>query len=109
VLGDNFEVAAGLQDILLGDSHRSSLFPWDNVISSSVADALGGEGSDRVTIDRPDIRMRMSSRSGSKRASPLLSHIASGIGSIGFSPSFGKGDPQLNGEDFFFDGKSPPS
>jgi hypothetical protein len=106
-LGDNFEVAAGLQDIL-GDSHRGSLFPWDNVISSSVAGALDGGGSDRITIDHPDTRLGMSSRSGSNRASPLLtrSHIGSGIGSIGFSPSFGMGGSQLNGEDFFFDGKS---
>ena len=85
-------------------SQRSSLFPWDNAgPSSSVTGAAGRGRGVRLSVDRPDIRMRGSSQSRSRRESSLGPNSAMGI--VGFSPSIGRRGSQLNEEDFAFDGR----
>ncbi|KAJ8702578.1 R8 protein [Pleurotus ostreatus] len=63
VLGDNFgfDFGVGL-DGQRGNSQRSSLFPWDNAgASSSVAGFAPFNGSDRVSVDHAEMRLRGSS------------------------------------------------
>ncbi|KAK0208222.1 Rec8 like protein-domain-containing protein [Desarmillaria ectypa] len=56
----------------LTQSQRSSLFPWDNAGVFSSSSGAGGfaGGSDRISVDRADIRMRGSSVS--RRESSLI-------------------------------------
>jgi meiotic recombination protein REC8, fungi type len=107
VIGDRFDFDMGMQD-MMGASQRSSLFPWDNAgASSSVAGApFGYAGSDRLSVDHAEVRIRGSSLSRSRRDSSLVpSQVGSIVGGVGFSPSLGKA-MQINGEDFAFDGSS---
>ncbi|KAJ3751978.1 hypothetical protein EV360DRAFT_56004 [Lentinula raphanica] len=86
-------------------SQRSSLFPWDNAGAgpSSSVDGVGG-GSDRISIDRAEVRIRGSSFS--RRESSLPSQNGS-IGIRGISPAdIGIRGSQTIGEDFVFSGKS---
>lgn len=97
-LGFNF----GTQDPL-ASSQRSSLFPWDNAgVGSSSSGAFGPAGSDRISFDRAEIKLRGSSLS--RRESSLIpSQIGSARNSVGFSPgAFGK-DSQIIGEDYVFE------
>ncbi|KAI9444793.1 Rec8 like protein-domain-containing protein [Lactarius indigo] len=98
-LGRNVEVKT--------DSHKSSLFPWDNAgLSSSVAGAPFDMGSDRISIGRDDIRLKdISTATGrnSGRESPLVPGQNSGPGILGFSPgTFGRTGSQIN-DSFEFD------
>ncbi|KAJ3779208.1 Rec8 like protein-domain-containing protein [Lentinula raphanica] len=82
-------------------SQRSSLFPWDNAGAgpSSSVDGVGG-GSDRISIDRAEVRIRGSSFS--RRESSLPSQNGS-IGIRGISPAdIGIRGSQTIGEDFVF-------
>lgn len=85
-------------------------FPWDHAgdagASSSVTGiALGsaGPGSDKVSFDNVEVRIRGSSLSaGSRRASSLL---PSRMGGVPASPGTLGEDLQFAGEDFAFDGE----
>ncbi|KAJ7125591.1 Rec8 like protein-domain-containing protein [Mycena crocata] len=99
LLGSNFDI---VPDIPASGSQRSSLFPWDNAggVSSSAA-GFGPMGSDRVSVDRAEIRMRGSPLS--RRESSLVpSQVGSGADDVEFSPGFAKGS-QILGEDYAFD------
>ncbi len=82
-------------------SQRSSLFPWDNagVFSSSSGGGGLADGSDRISVDRADIRMRGSSVS--RRESSLIPS-ASATG-LGLSPSVADRGSQV-GADYRFEG-----
>ncbi|KDQ30809.1 hypothetical protein PLEOSDRAFT_1111526 [Pleurotus ostreatus PC15] len=98
VLGDNFgfDFGVGL-DGQRGNSQRSSLFPWDNAgASSSVAGFAPFNGSDRVSVDHAEMRLRGSSLS--RREDSL---IPSQVGA--FSPAILGKNSQLVGEDYAFD------
>ncbi|KAK0456584.1 hypothetical protein EV421DRAFT_74798 [Armillaria borealis] len=84
----------------LTQSQRSSLFPWDNagVFSSSSGGGGFADGSDRISVDRADIRMRGSSLS--RRESSLIPS-ASATG-LGLSPSVADRGSQV-GEDYRFE------
>ncbi|KAJ3909511.1 Rec8 like protein-domain-containing protein [Lentinula edodes] len=105
-IGANFSFDLGSLGRQEG-SQRSSLFPWDNAGAgpSSSVDAFGG-GSDRVSIDRAEIRIRGSSFS--RRESSLVPSQNGSTGIRGISP----GDirirgSQVIGEDFVFSGVEP--
>jgi meiotic recombination protein REC8 len=88
-------------------------FPWDHAgdagASSSVTGiALGsaGPGSDKVSFDNVEVRMRGSSLSaGSRRASSLLPSRMGSMGGVPASPGTLGEDLQFAGEDFAFDGE----
>ncbi|PBL01128.1 hypothetical protein ARMGADRAFT_412161 [Armillaria gallica] len=84
----------------LTQSQRSSLFPWDNagVFSSSSGGGGLADGSDRISVDRADIRMRGSSVS--RRESSLIPS-ASATG-LGLSPSVADRGSQV-GADYRFE------
>jgi hypothetical protein len=97
----------------LGGSQRSAFFPWDHAgdagASSSVTGiALGsaGPGSDKVSVDHVEVRMRGSSVSArSGRASSLLPSRMGSLGGVPASPAAFGLDQNLAGEDFAFDGE----
>ncbi|KAJ3888062.1 Rec8 like protein-domain-containing protein [Lentinula edodes] len=98
-IGANFSFDLGSLGRQEG-SQRSSLFPWDNAGAgpSSSVDAFGG-GSDRVSIDRADIRIRGSSFS--RRESSLVPSQNGSTGIRGISPGdIGIRGSQVIGEDF---------
>ncbi|KAJ6575101.1 hypothetical protein B0H19DRAFT_1254715 [Mycena capillaripes] len=104
VLGSNFDIAP----LPPSGSQRSSLFPWDNAGggSSSAAD-FAPMGSDRISVDRADIRMRGSSLS--RRDSSLVpSQNGSVADGLEFSPGFAKSS-QAFGEDYAFDVDNQPN
>ncbi|KAG7450532.1 uncharacterized protein BT62DRAFT_520047 [Guyanagaster necrorhizus] len=80
IVGGQFWIGQSPEEPLT-QSQRSSLFPWDNAgvfISSSGGGGSAG-GSDRISVDRADIRMRGSSVS--RRESSLIpSASATGVG-----------------------------
>ncbi|KAF8213061.1 Rec8 like protein-domain-containing protein [Mycena galopus ATCC 62051] len=105
VLGSNFDIAP---QIPASGSQRSSFFPWDNAGggSSSAAD-FGPMGSDRISVDRADIRLRGSPLS--RRESSLVpSQSGSGLAGLEFSPGFAKKSQAL-GEDYEFDVDNQPN
>ncbi|KAJ7225526.1 Rec8 like protein-domain-containing protein [Mycena pura] len=97
VLGSQFDIEPQLPNSV---SQRSSLFPWDNAGGGpSSADGFGPIGSDQISIERADIRMRGSSLS-RRESSLILSQggsAADGL-EIGFAKS-----SQIVGEDYAFD------
>ncbi|KAJ3863071.1 Rec8 like protein-domain-containing protein [Lentinula novae-zelandiae] len=98
-IGANFSFDLGSLGRQEG-SQRSSLFPWDNAGAgpSSSVDAFGG-GSDRVSIDRAEIRIRGSSFS--RRESSLVPSQNGSTGIRGISPGdIGIRGSQVIGEDF---------
>ncbi|KAJ7786295.1 Rec8 like protein-domain-containing protein [Mycena metata] len=99
VLGSNFDIAPPLPT---SGSQRSSLFPWDNAGGgSSSGPEVGPMGSDRISVDRADVRMRGSSLS--RRESSLVpSQNGSALDGLEFSPGFAKSSQAL-GEDYAFD------
>lgn len=80
------------------------MFPWDNAGPSSSC-AAPFAGSDRISVDRAEIKLRGSSLS--RRESSLVpSQVGSGIGP-GFSPgAFVKNSQIAFGEDYAFDGEA---
>ncbi|KAJ3799937.1 Rec8 like protein-domain-containing protein [Lentinula aff. detonsa] len=83
-------------------SQKSSLFPWDNAGAgpSSSIDGVGG-GSDRISIDRAEVRIRGSSFS--RRESSLVPSQNGSTGIRGISPGdIGIRGSQVVGEDFVF-------
>ncbi|KAJ3750433.1 Rec8 like protein-domain-containing protein [Lentinula detonsa] len=81
-------------------SQKSSLFPWDNAGAgpSSSIDGVGG-GSDRISIDRAEVRIRGSSFS--RRESSLVPSQNGSTGIRGISPGdIGIRGSQVVGEDF---------
>ncbi|KAJ3790980.1 Rec8 like protein-domain-containing protein [Lentinula aff. detonsa] len=87
-------------------SQKSSLFPWDNAGAgpSSSIDGAGG-GSDRISIDRAEVRIRGSSFS--RRESSLVPSQNGSTGIRGISPGdIGIRGSQVVGEDFVFSGES---
>ncbi|KAE9408090.1 hypothetical protein BT96DRAFT_1013571 [Gymnopus androsaceus JB14] len=105
-IGANFSFDLGSNGRQEG-SQRSSLFPWDNAGAgpTSSADAFGG-GSDRISIDRAEIRMRGSSFS--RRESSLVPSQTGSAGNRGISPGdIGIRGSQVIGEDFVFSGVEP--
>ncbi|KAJ3937794.1 MAG: Rec8 like protein-domain-containing protein [Lentinula lateritia] len=105
-IGANFSFDLGSLGRQEG-SQRSSLFPWDNAGAgpSSSVDAFGG-GSDRVSIDRAEIRIRGSSFS--RRESSLVPSQNGSTGIRGISPGdIGIRGSQVIGEDFVFSGVEP--
>jgi len=105
VFGSNFDIAAQLP---ASGSQRSSLFPWDNAGGgSSSAAEFGPMGSDRISVDRADIRMRGSSLT--RRDSSLApSQSGSALDGLEFSPGFAKSSQAL-GEDYAFDVDNQPN
>ncbi|KAJ3883395.1 Rec8 like protein-domain-containing protein [Lentinula edodes] len=98
-IGANFSFDLGSLGRQEG-SQRSSLFPWDNAGAgpSSSVDAFGG-GSDRVSIDRAEIRIRGSSFS--RRESSLVPSQNGSTGIRGISPGEIRiRGSQVIGEDF---------
>lgn len=95
----------------LGGSQRSALFPWDNAGASSSVSGLGlgpvGMGSDEISVDHVEVKMRGSSASArSGRASSVLPSRMGSIGGIPASPgTLGQGF-NLVDEDFIFDCKA---
>ncbi|KAL5495434.1 REC8 [Sanghuangporus weigelae] len=91
-------------------TQRSAFFPWDNAAgTSSSAGAgfapMGEKGSDRISLDNADVRIRRSrSRSGSRRGSfsivPSQNDSLIGL-NLGMSPSGTRGS--AIGDDFQFD------
>ncbi|KAL5519112.1 REC8 [Sanghuangporus vaninii] len=91
-------------------TQRSAFFPWDNAAgTSSSAGAgfapMGEKGSDRISLDNADVRIRRSrSRSGSRRGSfsivPSQNNSLVGL-NLGMSPSGPRGS--VIGDDFQFD------
>lgn len=112
IRGSNFGVDFGTQNSL-GGSQRSNLFPCDNAgdagVSSSISGApfgSAGPGSDRISVDQVEVRMRGSSLSAkSRRASSLLPSRMGSIGGAPASPGDIGQDFPLPGEDFAFEGK----
>ncbi|KAF7347844.1 RNA cytidine acetyltransferase [Mycena venus] len=104
VLASNFDIVPQLP---ASGSQRSSLFPWDNAGGGSSSDPeIGPMGSDRVSVDRADIRMRGSSLS--RRDSSLVpSQSGSVLDGLEFSPGFAKSSQAL-GEDYAFDVDNQP-
>ncbi|KAF8922569.1 hypothetical protein CPB85DRAFT_60827 [Mucidula mucida] len=70
-------------------SQKSSLFPWDNAgfLSSSSGAGLPDGGTDRVSVERADVRIRGSSVSRTREDSLVPSQA----GSVAMSPGFDKG------------------
>ncbi|KIK70969.1 hypothetical protein GYMLUDRAFT_254265 [Collybiopsis luxurians FD-317 M1] len=100
-IGGNLSLDLGQQEL----SQRSSLFPWDNAGPSSSVDRFGG-GSDRISIDRGEIRMRGSSFT--RRESSLALSQTGSAGARGISPGdIGMRGSQIIGEDFIFSGVEP--
>ncbi|KAJ7038216.1 Rec8 like protein-domain-containing protein [Mycena alexandri] len=99
MLGSNFDIAPPLP---ASGSQRSSLFPWDNAGGgSSSGPEVGPMGSDRISVDRADVRMRGSSLS--RRESSLVpSQNGSALDALEFSPRLAKSSQAL-GEDYAFD------
>lgn len=102
-LGSQFAPGYGL-DVGPGDSQRSSLFPWDHAgASSSEAPGFGFDGSDRVSVERAEVRLRrsrsgsMSRRASSAMPSPRGEPFGAGV-------SFSPARQSIVGEDFAFDG-----
>ncbi|KAL5534409.1 hypothetical protein ACEPAG_871 [Sanghuangporus baumii] len=91
-------------------TQHSAFFPWDNAAgTSSSAGAgfapMGEKGSDRISLDNADVRIRRSrSRSGSRRGSfsivPSQNDSLVGL-NLGMSPSGPRGS--AIGDDFQFD------
>ncbi len=83
-------------------SQKSSLFPWDNAgfLSSSSGAGLPDGGTDRVSVERADVRIRGSSVSRTREDSLVPSQA----GSVAMSPGFDKG-LQME-EDYRFQGAS---
>ncbi|KAF9044550.1 hypothetical protein BDZ89DRAFT_1059027 [Hymenopellis radicata] len=81
-------------------SQKSSLFPWDNAgfLSSSSGVGLPEGGSDRVNVERADVRIRGSSVSRTREDSLVPSQSGSGVA---MSPGFDKGLQM--GEDYRFE------
>ncbi|KAJ7092714.1 Rec8 like protein-domain-containing protein [Mycena epipterygia] len=106
VLGSNFDLVPNLP---ASGSQRSSLFPWDNAGggSSSVA-GFGPMGSDHISVDRAEVRMRGSPLS--RRESSLIpSQRGSAVLDVlEFSPGFAKSS-QAVGEDYEFDVDNMPN
>ncbi|KAL0951212.1 hypothetical protein HGRIS_007935 [Hohenbuehelia grisea] len=98
VFGDNFGFDAGLLQDPPAGSQRSSLFPWDNAgPSSSNGGGFGPlPGSDMISIDKADIRIRGTPLS--KRGGSL---VPSQLGSL--SPALVPRSSQFFGEDYVFD------
>ncbi|KAJ7492632.1 Rec8 like protein-domain-containing protein [Mycena latifolia] len=105
VFGSNFDIAPQLPP---SGSQRSSLFPWDNAGGGSSSAAGGGPmGSDRISVDRAEVRMRGSSLS--RRESSLIpSQGGSGMDALEFSPGFGKSSQAVE-EDYAFEVDNLPS
>lgn len=89
-------------------TQRSALFPWDNAAgfaTSSSAGAgfapVGDKGSDRLSLDRVDVRLERSrSRSASRRGSfSIVPSQAGSLSGLNFGLSPGHG----SGQDFRFD------
>ncbi|KAK7064240.1 RNA cytidine acetyltransferase [Favolaschia claudopus] len=105
ILGGNFDVPAQLP---ASGSQRSSLFPWDNAGGgSSSAGGFGPMGSDRVSVDKADMRLRGSSLS-HRHSSLVPSRSGSILDGLEMSPGFAK-DIQLVGEDYKFDVDNQPN
>lgn len=88
-------------------SQRSALFPWDDAgASSSISGAVlqGRQSSDKISVDHAETRMRGSSVS--RRGSSLLSQHGEVFGGTGGFPVIINESPQLNDEDFVFNGTS---
>ncbi|KAJ7293565.1 hypothetical protein C8J57DRAFT_1269366 [Mycena rebaudengoi] len=99
VLGSNFDIAP-LQPV--SGSQKSSLFPWDNAggASSSVGGFGPLGGSDQISVDRAEVKMRGSSLS--RRESSLVPSQAGSVGGLDLSSPFRK-NSQGFGEDYAFD------
>ncbi|KAK0465040.1 Rec8 like protein-domain-containing protein [Desarmillaria tabescens] len=97
--GGQFDIDPSPEEPLT-QSQRSSLFPWDNAGVFSSSSGAGGfaGGSDRISVDRADIRMRGSSVS--RRESSLVPS-ASATG-LGLSPGVTDRGSQV-GEDYQFE------
>jgi meiotic recombination protein REC8, fungi type len=88
-------------------SQRSALFPWDDAgASSSISGAVlqGRQSSGKISVDHAETRMRGSSVS--RRGSSLLSQHGEVFGGAGGFPVIINESPQLNDEDFVFNGTS---
>ncbi|KAJ7900331.1 Rec8 like protein-domain-containing protein [Mycena olivaceomarginata] len=83
-------------------------FPWDNAGGgSSSAAGFDPMGSDRISVDRADIKLRGSSLS--RRESSLVpSQSGSALEGLEFSPGFAKKSQAL-GEDYAFDVDNQPN
>ncbi|KAJ7103545.1 Rec8 like protein-domain-containing protein [Mycena belliarum] len=97
IFGSNFDIAPQAPP---SGSQRSSLFPWDNAGGASSSVGGGPLGSDHISVDRAEVRMRGSSLS--RRDSSLVpSQTGSVVEALEFSPN--KGSLGV-GEDYAFDG-----
>ncbi|KAJ4486110.1 Rec8 like protein-domain-containing protein [Lentinula aciculospora] len=105
-IGANFNFDLGSISRQEG-SQRSSLFPWDNAGAgaSSSVDAFGG-GSDRISFDRAEVKIRGSSFS--RRESSLIPSQNGSTGIRGISPvDIRIRESQVINEDFVFSGVGP--
>ncbi|KAF9076274.1 hypothetical protein BDP27DRAFT_896001 [Rhodocollybia butyracea] len=106
-IGVNFSFDLGSNG-RLPESQRSSLFPWDNAAHVGPSSSVGvqGDDSDKISIDRAEIRMRGSSFS--RRESSLVpSQNGSAVRGISPGDIAIRGSQGEIGEDFVFSGVEP--
>ncbi|KAJ7071043.1 Rec8 like protein-domain-containing protein [Mycena amicta] len=94
VLDGRFEIEPQLP---ASGSQRSSLFPWDNAGGGSSSAGGGPMGSDHVSIDRADVKMRGGSLS--RRESSLVPSQAGSVDGLQISVK----SSQMVGEDYAFE------
>ncbi|KAJ6604638.1 hypothetical protein DFH09DRAFT_316557 [Mycena vulgaris] len=104
VLGSHFDIAPQLPP---SGSQRSSLFPWDHAGGASSSAGGGPMGSDRISVDRAEVRMRGSSLSG-RESSLIPNQGGSAVDALEFSPGLAKSS-QAVGEDYAFDVDNMPN
>jgi hypothetical protein len=84
-------------------SQRSFFAPWDD--AGPTSSALGpAEGSERISVDRADVRLRSRSRSADRGDSFIIP------GDVPMSPSgdFGRRSSQPSFDEYILDGWYPP-